>query len=349
MNSETYMQRCLHLAIKGLGNVAPNPMVGCVIVHNDTIIGEGYHQQFGKPHAEVNAINSVAENNRGLLPYSALYVNLEPCAHHGKTPPCADLIIAHKIPKVVIGSFDANPLVAGKGIERMKAAGIEIITGVLKGESDFLNRRFLTYFNQRRPYIILKWAQSQDGFMAPDEPKQLWLTNDESGKLTHQWRSEEQAILAGRKTVEIDNPELTVRLTTGKNPIKISIDRTLKFPRSLKIFKPQSQLILFNEVKDAEEENLKLVKADFSKNLLPQIMGHLFEQKIQSLMVEGGPFTLQQFIAQNLWDEARVFTAPIQLNGGKKSPAIAGEIIWEENIERDRMEIYINPANALTR
>src|ERR1019366_6213146 len=260
---EQYMKRCLDLAIKGLGHVAPNPLVGCVIVDEGKIIGEGYHQKFGEAHAEVNAVNAVPDELNHRLPHSTLYVNLEPCSHFGKTPPCADMIVSHKIKRVVIGSFDPNLQVNGQGIQKLKDAGIEVSTGVLEEESDFLNRRFMTFHRQHRPYIILKWAKSVDDFMAPDESKQVWLTGDESKKLVHQWRSEEQAILVGKRTVEIDDPQLTVRLVKGKNPVRLVIDRTLSLPVSQKIFRPDARLFLYNEVESYYDDWLNFVKLDF--------------------------------------------------------------------------------------
>jgi diaminohydroxyphosphoribosylaminopyrimidine deaminase/5-amino-6-(5-phosphoribosylamino)uracil reductase len=334
-----FIQRCLDLGIMGLGKVAPNPLVGSVIVHNGLIIGEGYHEYFGGPHAEVNAINSVPENQKHLLSDSTLYVNLEPCAHHGKTPPCTDLIIEHKIPTVVVGSKDPNPLVSGKGIHRLKEAGVEVVTGVLKDKSDFLNRRFITFHTHHRPYIILKWAQSGDGFVAPEKPEKLWLTNDESRKLTHQWRSEEQAIMVGRRTVEIDNPELTVRLVKGKNPVRITIDRKLALHATHKIFRQDAQLILFNEIENYCDSRLHFVKIDFEKNTLPQMLDFLYSRQIQSVIIEGGPETLRHFVEQDLWDEARIFTAHKQMQSGKKAPVLHGKLLQQEQIEEDRLQI----------
>jgi diaminohydroxyphosphoribosylaminopyrimidine deaminase/5-amino-6-(5-phosphoribosylamino)uracil reductase len=342
------MQRCLDLAVKGLGHVAPNPMVGSVIVHNGKIIGEGYHQQFGQPHAEVNAVNSVPEELKHLLTSSTLYVNLEPCSHHGKTPPCADMIVRHKIPRVVIGSNDPNPKVAGQGIRKLKDAGIEVTIGVLKQSSDFLNRRFLTHYTKHRPYIILKWAESADGFMAPLEPRQIWLTNEQSKKLVHQWRSEEQAIMVGKKTVEIDNPELTVRLVEGKNPARIVIDRTLSIQSSKKIFNPNASIFLFNEIEQYSDSKIHFEKIHFNEPVLPQVLKSLHAKQIQSIIVEGGAHTLNQFIEQNLWDEARIFTAPVKLEGGKASPKLTGKLLTEEKLGNDRLRFLLNNVQSQT-
>ena len=341
-NHEIYMQRSLDLAIKAIGQVAPNPMVGCVIVHNGQIIGEGYHQQFGKPHAEVNAINSVPKELIHLLPQSTIYVSLEPCSHHGKTPPCADLIISKEIPKVVIGSNDPNPQVAGKGIQKLLDAGIEVTTGVRQKEADFLNRRFMTSHLKHRPYIILKWAESSDGFMAPNEAKQVWLTNDYSKKLVHQWRSEEQAIMVGKHTVEIDDPELTVRLVEGKNPVRVIMDRTLLLPMIKKIFQQSATVIVYNELKTEVDSWIHFEKIEFNQPVLPQIMHNLAAKHIQSIIVEGGPSTLQYFIDENLWDEARVFTAEVKLGSGKTSPKIVGHVLTEEMIGNDRLKYLFN-------
>lgn len=338
-----FMQRCLDLAVKASGYVAPNPLVGSVIVYDGKIIGEGYHQKFGEAHAEVNAILSVAPHLFHLLPEATLYVNLEPCSHHGKTPPCADLIISHKIPRVVIGSNDPNPRVAGQGIQKLMAAGVEVVAGVMKSETDFLNRRFMTHFLMRRPYIILKWAESADGFIAPDEQKQVWLTNEHSKKLVHQWRAEEQAIMVGKKTIEIDDPELTVRLINGKNPARIIIDRTLAIPSTKKIFFPNAPVFIYNGLNESSEGRIHFEKINFEENVLPQLLESLYLKNIQSIIVEGGPNTLAQFMEQNLWDEARIFTAPIRLTTGKQSPKIGIRSAYEQMIGTDKLKIVFNP------
>jgi len=336
------MQRCLDLAQQGLGNVAPNPMVGCVIVHDGKIIGEGYHRKFGEAHAEVNAINAVV--NQELLKGSTLYVNLEPCSHFGKTPPCADLIVQKKIPQVVVGSYDPNPLVAGKGIEKLKAAGVEISTEILKPESDFLNRRFFTFHSKHRPYIILKWAQSSNGFMALNEPKQFWFTNSESKKLMHKWRTEENGIWVGRNTVEVDDCELTARLWQGKNPVRMIIDRKLSLPLNKKVFNEEATTLVFNEKENRESGNNHFIQIDFTANVLQQILTKIYQLNIQSITIEGGPNTLQQFISQNLWDEARVFTTTHQILTGKRAPELHGKLIQETVIEKDNLKIYLNPS-----
>ncbi|MDB5283751.1 MAG: ribD 2 [Bacteroidota bacterium] len=339
---ELYMQRCLDLALLGLGKVAPNPMVGCVIVYNGNIVGEGFHQKYGEAHAEVNAVNSVADKFTHLIPESTLYVNLEPCSHFGKTPPCADMIVRQKIKRVVIGSFDPNPLVAGMGIEILKAGGVEVTTSILEKESDFLNRRFMIFHKLHRPYVILKWAQTSDDFLAPNEPRQVWLTNDESKKLVHQWRSEEQAILVGKRTVEIDDPELNVRHVKGNNPVRITIDRTLSLSPTKKIFRPDTRLFVYNESESSNNGSLNLVKLDFEKSVIEQMLQHLFHQQIQSVIIEGGPATLKQFIDHNTWDEARIFTTEHILKSGKKTPPLSGKVASDEMIGKDRLVTLLN-------
>lgn len=343
------MQRCLELAMQGLGNVAPNPMVGCVIVHDGKIIGEGFHQKFGEGHAEVNAIadaeGRIDENDRAKnispLQQSTLYVNLEPCSHHGKTPPCADLIIAKGIPRVVIGSNDPNALVAGRGIEKLRAVGVEVTVGVLKEQSDFVNRRFLTYHTQKRPYIILKWAQSADGYMGLIEPKQMWLTNEASKKLIHKWRSEEQGIMVGTRTVEIDNPQLTTRLWTGNNPIRITIDKNLTLANTYSVFNDAAPTLVFNKEENSTNNNIERIKIDFTSNVEDQILHALHQRNLLSVIIEGGPGLLNGFVNRGLWDEARVFYTPHVLGTGKKAPMVEGKVLEEVEIEGDRLHVTL--------
>jgi len=336
------MQRCIQLAQNGLGFVAPNPLVGAVLVHDEKIIGEGLHQEYSKAHAEVNCIASVKEADKHLIAESTLYVSLEPCNHFGKTPPCSDLILQHGIKKVVIGSGDPNPIVAGRGIQKLRNAGVEVVENILKKECDDLNTRFFTFHQKNRPYIILKIAQSVDCFMASGEGKQIWLTNDLSKRLSHRWRTEEQAILVGTNTALIDNPSLTARLWTGKNPTRILIDRNNRVPLSQNIFSADANTIVVNESKDDVSENITWAKADFSQNVPLQILKMLSEKNIQSLIVEGGPFTIQQFIDANLWDEARVITAPIRLGKGKTSPVFPGTLLGSFSLMQDKIEIWQN-------
>lgn len=311
-------------------------------MHDEKIIGEGLHQEYGKAHAEVNCIASVKEADKHLIAESTLYVSLEPCNHFGKTPPCSDLILLQGIKKVVIGSGDPNPIVAGRGIQKLRGAGVEVIENILKKECDELNKRFFSFHQKNRPYIILKIAQSVDCFMASGEGKQIWLTNDLSKRLSHHWRTEEQAILVGTNTALVDNPSLTARLWAGKNPTRILIDRNNRVPLSQNIFSIDANTIVVNEDKEDVGENITWSKIDFSKNLPQQILKILIEKNIQSLIVEGGPFTIQQFIDANLWDEARVITAPIRLGKGKTSPVFPGTLLDSFPLMKDKVEIWRN-------
>ncbi len=343
VNHEHYIQRCIELAENGIGKVSPNPMVGSVIVHNNNIIGEGYHQEYGKAHAEVNAINSVKDSS--ILKESTIYVSLEPCAHFGKTPPCSDLIIEKGIPHVVIGCTDPFAEVAGKGIEKLKAAGVQVELNILQKECEELNRRFFTYHNQKRPYIILKWAQTQDGFI--DKKRDgissgiNWITHPHTQQLTHLWRSEEDAILAGKNTVINDNPSLTTRAITGKNPIRVVIDRKLEISTEYKVYDGTSKTIVFNEVKQEESEFLTYRKVDFN-DLLPQLLDVLYQQEIQSLIVEGGAHTINQFINSGLWDEARVLTGESSFESGLRAPEINQPPVKSFNYKRDLIKLYRN-------
>ena len=336
-NEEFFMQRCIELASKTMGCASPNPMVGSVIVYNNKIIGEGYHEKYGSHHAEVNAINSVKD--KSLLSKSTLYVNLEPCAHFGKTPPCSDLIIQNKIPEVVIGCVDTFSEVSGKGIERMRSVGIDVKVGVLENESRELNKRFFTFHEKKRPYIILKWAESKDRFIAPkNQTKPFWMTSSESKKLAHKWRAEEDAILVGRITAEKDNPSLTVREVEGSNPIRIIIDKDLKLSADFNLFNNDAKTIVFNQLKSEENNSNNYIKINFH-NLTKNILQELHKQNIQSIIIEGGTKTLQSFIDKNLWDEARIFTTKKTLTEGVKPPTIEGEIISEDETGGDRFKI----------
>jgi diaminohydroxyphosphoribosylaminopyrimidine deaminase/5-amino-6-(5-phosphoribosylamino)uracil reductase len=343
---EIYMRRCLELAGLGIGNVSPNPMVGVVIVHNDKIIGEGYHQKYGEAHAEVNAVNQVVskfDNYAELLKQSTIYVSLEPCAHYGKTPPCADLIIKHQIPKVIVGCRDPFDQVNGKGIEKLQAAGIEVIIGVLQEECRWLNRRFFTRVQKHRPYIILKWAQTEDGFFAPNDNSQLWITGTESRKLVHQWRGEEDAILVGTNTAAIDNPQLNVRYGNGASPKRVIIDRKLKLNQGLNIFDQSVETFIFNEVKtEFDGKNKYIALEDFGRYVPEYILYQLYLQDIQSVIIEGGAHTLNAFIEAGLWDEARIFTGATILNNGIKAPQINGSADEEILSGNDRLRILYN-------
>jgi len=317
---EQYMSRCIQLAKLGAGNVAPNPMVGAVLVVENKIIGEGYHKKYGEAHAEVNCINSVAEENKSLIEKSTMYVSLEPCAHHGKTPPCSDLIIQKKIKKVIIGCQDIYKEVAGKGIEKLRNAGVEVITDVLENESKELNKRFFTFHQKQRPYIILKWAQSANGKIGSNNNQRILISNNYSNRLVHKWRSEEAAILVGTNTVLKDNPSLTARLWEGNNPVRILIDKELKIPPSSKIFNEQAETLIFNLSKSSATKNIRFIKLD-NENFLKELLDWLYKNNIQSVLVEGGTKTLQSFIDIGLWDEARMITnETMVVEGGIDAP-----------------------------
>ena len=323
---EEYMQRCIDLARLGAGSVSPNPMVGAVIVHENKIIGEGYHRVYGQSHAEVNAINLVYEkykNAKELLKQSSIYVNLEPCAHTGKTPPCADLIISNEIPRVVIGCRDPFSEVNGKGIEKLKSAGIDVIEGVLSEECSTLNKRFFTLIQKQRPYIILKWAQTADAYFAPEDRSQKWISSASAKQLVHRWRSEEDAVLVGKNTALADNPRLNTREWSGNNPIRIIIDKRLELPQNLNVFDQSQDTIVFNNRKTDIVGRIKYLELENFDTLLPQMIAYqLYLMDIQSLIVEGGAETLNSFIKADLWDEARVFTSSALWNKGIPAPNI---------------------------
>ncbi len=326
-----YIQRCLDIAALGIPKAYPNPMVGAVIVHEGRIIGEGYHQLYGTGHGEVQAINSVLPADRHLLPHSTIYVNLEPCAHYGKTPPCADLIIKEKIPKVILGaSFDPNPSVAGKGIAKLRAAGVEVITGVLEQACIDFNRRFFKWMQKKRPYVILKWAETKDGYFAPADASQKWISNPLTKRLTHRWRSEEASILVGTNTALIDNPQLNVRLWAGHSPTRLVIDRSLKIPSTHHLLDQSIPSIIYNENKSIVSDNLSYVKLDFTIDILPQILDHLYTQNIQSVLVEGGSHLLSSFIDADLWDEARVYIGNTTWGKGLPAPILDRRCVVEE-------------------
>jgi len=339
------MQRCLILAKKGIGNVSPNPMVGCVIVHENKIIGEGYHKEFGGPHAEVNAIDSV--KNKGLLKTATLYVNLEPCSHHGKTPPCSELIVKHKIPKVVIGCVDEHAKVGGKGISKLKNSRIKVTFGVLEEESKELNRRFFVFHNQKRPYIILKWAQTLDGYIdfsgsdkTPDEP--TWITNEISRSLVHKWRTQEAAIMIGTNTAEKDNPRLNVREWSGKDPVRVVLDRNMRLSPNLHVFDQKQKTIVFTEESVPDKENISYQAINFRGHVIEQILKSLYEMNIMSLIVEGGEKLLNTFIKQFVWDEARIFIGNKFFYRGVNAPQIDQKPINQINLEESKLFIYRN-------
>lgn len=346
LNHEKYMQRCLELAGLGLGSVAPNPMVGSVIVYNNKVIGEGFHRKYGEPHAEVNAINSVKD--KSLLKKSTIYVNLEPCSHFGKTPPCANLIVSVGIPNIVIGSVDTASYVSGKGIAILKDAGCNVVVGVLEKESRELNKRFFTFHEKKRPYIILKWAQTKDGFIDilrdPEQKKQpTWITNEYSKMIVHKWRSEEQAILIGTNTAIKDNPSLTTRNWIGKSPLRIVFDRKLKLDHDLKIFDKSVETIIVADTsvrsltKSWLHKNIGIEFVDYSKDFYAQLFDILVKKNIQSVIIEGGQKVLNSFIENNIWDEARVFEGDKTFFNGIKAPYCDWKIILSENLGSSKL------------
>ncbi|MBB5645555.1 bifunctional diaminohydroxyphosphoribosylaminopyrimidine deaminase/5-amino-6-(5-phosphoribosylamino)uracil reductase RibD [Pedobacter cryoconitis] len=350
MSDELYMKRCLELAEMGNGQVSPNPLVGCVIVSGGKIIGEGYHQKYGQAHAEVNAIRSVTdrygEQAAELLKNAVAYVSLEPCAHFGKTPPCADLLIRHQLKKVVIGNRDPFPDVDGKGIERLKNAGIEVVSGVLEAECFEVNRRFFTRIAQQRPYIILKWARTANGYFAPKNSVQQWISGPLSKKLVHKWRTEEDAILVGKQTAIADNPALSAREWPGKNPIRIAIDRKLEIPADSQLYNTDAKTIIFNEQKTSVEGNIHFIEMEDMQYYLPQKIAYqLYLMDIQSIIIEGGANILNQFISSGLWDEARVFNSSSSWDTGIHSPVINGNIISVTQVDKDQLTIYKNYNN----
>jgi diaminohydroxyphosphoribosylaminopyrimidine deaminase/5-amino-6-(5-phosphoribosylamino)uracil reductase len=338
------MQRCLDLAANAIGNTYPNPMVGSVVVYKDEIIGEGWHQKAGMPHAEVNAINSVKD--KSLLKKATIYVSLEPCSHFGKTPPCADLIIAHKIPKVVIGCLDPNEKVAGRGIKKLLDAGCKVTLGMLEEEAQNLNKRFFTFHKKQRPYIVLKWAETADGFVAPHEQitgKPFWITSAASKQLVHKWRSEEHTILIGTKTALKDNPQLNNRLWEGRSPIRIVLDRTLKIPKSYHLYDLSEKTIIITEKTDGNTtENLVFETIEFSENSVENILKVLWKHQIQSVIIEGGVSILNVFITEGLWDEARVFIGEKKLADGIKAPQLHKNPTNTEKIATDQLKWYYN-------
>lgn len=334
---QRFMQRALELAAMGLGCVSPNPMVGCVIVHDDQIIGEGYHQKYGEAHAEVNAINSVKDQN--LLQNATAYVTLEPCAHWGKTPPCADLLVKKKLARVVIAAVDSNALVEGKGIKILQDAGIEVIKGILEKEARIQNRRFFTQVEKNRPYVILKWAQTADGFVARSDFSSKWISNSASRQLVHKWRAEEDGILVGKNTARYDDPSLTVREWVGENPIRLVIDSRLELPQTLKLFDQSIPTICFNIGKSEKRKNLEFVRLVKGFTVL-ELLNALFERNIQSIIVEGGGYLLSKFIEAELWDEARVFTSQNNFESGISAPKMIQTPAESYPIQDDLLQLY---------
>lgn len=332
------MRRALELAVLGQGRVSPNPTVGCVIVHGDFVIGEGWHREYGGPHAEVHAVNSVKD--KGLLKESTVYVTLEPCAHYGKTPPCAALLVSHHVKRVVICNKDPNPLVAGKGISIMEEAGIIVEQGLLEEEGYEVNRKFFTFFIKRRPYIILKWAETSDGYIAGENYDSKWISNAISRKLVHKWRAEEDAVLVGKQTAKIDDPALNVRDWSGKHPLRLVIDRHLELPSTLKLFDGIIPTVCYNLKKAGKEGMVEFVLCG-GDCFFGDVMADLYQREIQSMLVEGGSAIINYFFQTGLWDEARRFRADTTFGRGIPAPVLKdAELINRSDITGDELSVY---------
>ena len=335
---EMYMKRAMELATLGVGNVSPNPLVGCVIVHEGRITAEGWHKKYGEAHAEVNAIQAV--DDKDMLKESSLYVNLEPCSHVGKTPPCVDLIIQHQLRKVVIANRDPNPLVAGTGIQKLRSAGIALLTDVHSTEGYALNRRFFTYMEKKRPHIILKWAETADGFIARKNNDSRWISDEYSRQLVHKWRSEEDAVLVASGTAWYDNPMLNVRDWSGRDPVRVLVDRYLKVSPKSHLFNGLQKTICYNVVKDETQDNLTYVLLKPEK-FLESVIQDLYARKIQSVIVEGGSQILNSFIQSHLWDEARIFVSRQKFKTGVPAPRISGVLQTEQKLEKDWLKTIV--------
>ncbi len=344
MRDEVYMRRCFQLAETALGEVAPNPVVGAVLVHNDRIIGEGFHRKYGAAHAEVNAINSVKDEDRALIPFATMYVSLEPCAHFGKTPPCADLLVRERIKRVVIANRDPFPDVNGKGIGKLTAAGIEVTTGILEEEGWWLNRRFFTFHTKQRPYIVLKWAQTANGIIGvPGE--RLLISNPFTNRLVHKWRSEEAAILVGKNTALEDDPRLDNRYWQGSAPVRVLLDPSLAVPEMAHIYNSTAPSIIINYKSEKTVGNITWLKADASRPLATEVCRILYEQKIQSVLIEGGAKTLTAFLQADLYDEVRIITnESLTVANGIKAP-VPGNLVHLEtqHIASDTVTVFRHP------
>ena len=342
---EVYMRRCLELAQLGMGSVSPNPMVGALLVHDGNIIAESYHQRYGGPHAEVGVVEEVrqmyGDTAETIFRNATMYVSLEPCAHYGKTPPCAKLLAEHQVGEVVVACRDPFEQVNGQGIALMEAAGIRVTEGVLAEESRWLNRRFITRIRQQRPYVILKWAQTADGYMAPADGSQHWITGPEAKQLVHRWRSEEDAVLVGTQTALADNPQLTVREWQGRSPKRILIDKDLAVKASSHLLDGSVETIVFNNTRTDWVGNTKYIALENFDLYLPQsILYQLYLMDIQSVIVEGGRKTLDRFMEAGLWDEARVLTSPRVWGGGTSAPVCHAVASGIQQVGNDQLFVY---------
>lgn len=343
MRDELYMQRCLQLALLGLGYTAPNPVVGAVLVHDNKIIGEGYHACYGEAHAEVNCLENVKDTHRHLISQSTMYVSLEPCAHYGKTPPCADLIVRHRIPKVVIGTKDIFSKVNGQGIEKLEKAGVHVILGVCEELCLLTNKRFYTFHNNKRPYIVLKWAQTINDIIGNTTSERLLISNAITNRVVHKWRAQESGILIGTRTAADDDPSLTVRWHKGVQPTRLLIDRDLRISPNANIFKADAPTVVFNEKRAVVENHVKYIKIDFaSEQVIEDILHYCHAKNMQSILVEGGAETLQHFINKRLWDECRIITNnKLVAKSGVKAPMLNdAKLVQTENYLSDTIRYY---------
>lgn len=346
MTDEQFMRRALDLALLGLGAVSPNPVVGCVLVVGEKIIGEGWHQRYGEAHAEVAAVNDVlarfgeTEAAR-LLAEATAYVTLEPCSHWGKTPPCADLLIRHRLRRVVVCNDDPNPLVAGQGLQKLREAGIVVETGVLNAAGRWLNRRFFTNVEEKRPYIVLKWAESADGFIAKPDFGAVQISNALSRQLVHKWRGEEDAILVGTRTARYDNPQLTAREWPGRNPTRVVIDRLVTLSPALQLFDGTAPTLCYTTLEVRESGDTTFVCLDPEGDFLPQLLADLHRRRIGSVLVEGGAATLESFMESGLWDEIRLFRSPVSLGMGIAAPRLRGRLVGRENVLGDELLVFL--------
>lgn len=345
-DAEKMMERCLQLAGKGKATARPNPMVGAVLVYEGKILAEGFHEQYGGAHAEISCLAQVKESDRHLIPESTLYVSLEPCAHSGKTPPCALRLVQEKVKKVIACNTDPFEKVSGKGFEMLRQAGIETQQGLLEKKGLWLNRRFFCFHQKKRPYIILKWAQTEQGFFAPLNRTRFQMSNPHSRQLLHRWRTEEAAIMVGTATALNDDPQLTARLWPGPQPLRIVPDKKLRLPETLRVFNEEAPTWIINDRKDEVSENLRFIRLDFSKDLLNQLLNRLYEAGILSLIVEGGASLLQSFADENLWDEARIFETESVLEAGIPAPLLnhCHKIIGAK-LQSDTLKVYLNDSN----
>lgn len=336
---EKFMRRCFELAGKGAQNARPNPMVGSVLVHEGRILGEGYHQQYGKAHAEVNAVNHVAPSDQSLIEHATMYISLEPCCHYGKTPPCTSMIIAQRIPRVVISTPDPNPLVSGKGIEILRKAGVEVTSGILEEGGRHLIRAFRCYVLKKRPYVILKMALSKDGFIGYDD-KQIWMTNAYADISSHKLRSEIDAILVGTNTAVTDNPSLNTRLYFGSSPLRVIIDRSLRVPVNSNIYDQSLPTLIYSEKETGNDaRNINFRSLPFDETLCRNILTDLHTRGVQKLLVEGGAKTIQGFLDASLWDETWLYNTPVRLSKGIRAPVIKGRLMESYNLAGNQLQI----------